>query len=536
VSSGQDIKARDALLALAPVLNGLSTQLCVFDSAMTVVAANESFCAFADSVLANSAHTPAAKAGDTSGAAWAIVQMAAGEGAAAVRAGVESVRRGELACFEHEYAVRIAGKLKFFTLKLQSSELDGERVVLLEQHDATAQRLLARRLMRAERAEGAELLASSVAHDLNNLLLVINGYTDLVMRSAGDANASDREEISRAVKSASGLTQQLLSMRPGAVRNSTVNANQVLKDLSRLLIKLAGDDITLELQLDEQVGRVQCEAPLIQQILGNLVSNARDAMSNGGRIVVSTHNLIVGEGSAPTPQNIPSGPSGPIGPIGPIGHWVVLRVHDTGSGMEELTLKRAFEPFFSTKSDDEAAGLGLWIVDEIVRRAQGHVRVTSTVGQGTTVDVYLPALEASHGQLFATSLSPSARRATLLVVEDNTAVRELLQRMLRGAGYYVLVAAGPGEARAISESTTQPIHLLLTDVVMSDMSGPLLARELQRSRPELAVVLMSGYSGATCAQREEWLPSAVFLEKPFTAAHVLRTVQEALDAAQRPSR
>jgi signal transduction histidine kinase/CheY-like chemotaxis protein len=485
---------------------------------MGVLASNDAFRVFADSVVAS---TPP-KAGETNRAAWPILQMALGEDAAPVRAGIERVKQGELAYFEHDYAVRIAGKLRFFTLKVQACELSGDKAMLLEQHDVTAQRLLERRLMRAERAEGAELLASGVAHDLNNLLLVINGYTDLVTRSATDASASDREEISRAIKSASGLTQQLLSMRPSAVRNSTVNANQVLKELSRLFTKLAGDDITLELQLDEQVGRVQCEAPLIQQILANLVTNAHDAMSNGGRIVVSTHNLIVTEGSAPTPENIP---------VGPTGHWVVLRVHDTGNGMDEATLKRAFEPFFTTRNDDDARGLGLWIVDEIVRRARGHVRVTSTAGQGTTVDVYLPGLEASQGQLFATSLSPSARRATLLVVEDNTAVRELLQRMLRGAGYHVLVAAGPGEARAISESSTQPIHLLLTDVVMSDMSGPLLARELQRTRPDLAVVLMSGYSGATCAQREEWLPSAVFLEKPFTAAHVLRTVEEALSAA-----
>jgi CheY-like chemotaxis protein len=201
--------------------------------------------------------------------------------------------------------------------------------------------------------------------------------------------------------------------------------------------------------------------------------------------------------------------------------------------MDEKTLQRAFDPFFSTKPDDDAAGLGLSMVEEVVHRVNGHVRMASVEGQGTTVDVYLPGLEASHGQLFATALTPTTRRATLLIVEDNKAVRELLQRMLRGAGYHVLVAAGPSEARTISESSTQPIHLLLTDVVMSDMSGPLLARELQRTRPELAVVLMSGYSGATCAQREEWLPTAVFLEKPFTAAHVLRTVQEALGNAQR---
>ena len=517
--SAEETKAREALQALAPVLNGLSTQVCVFDGAMTVIAANDAFCAFAESIVAN---TVAAGHGETNrGAAWGLVLVAVGEAAPGVRAGAEAVRRGELVRSEHEYSVRIAGKLRFFALCLRVITLNGESLLLLEQQDVTARNLLSRRLLRAERAEGAELLASGVAHDLNNLLLVINGYTDLVSRGAGDAAAADREEISRAIKSASALTQQLLVMRPGALRSSTVSINPVIKDLTRLLTKLAGDDVTLELQLDEQVGRVQSEPALIQQVLSNLVSNAREAMPRGGRITVSSQNLVISETGEATPLHIPPG------------HWVVLRVHDTGLGMDESTLKHAFEPFFSTKTDEDAAGLGLSIVEELVHQAKGHVRLSSVEGQGTTVDVYLLGLEASQAQMFATALTPATRRATLLIVEDNKAVRELLQRMLRGAGYHVLVASGPGEARAISESSAQPIHLLLTDVVMSDMSGPLLARELQRTRPELAVVLMSGYSGSSVAQREEWLPSAVFLEKPFTAAHVLRTVQEALDSAQR---
>ena|GEM_PF-4420958 len=517
--SAEDIKAREALQALAPVLNGLSAQVCVFDSAMTVIAANDAFCAFADSIVAN---TVGVTHGETNrGAAWGLVLVAVGDAAPGVRAGAEAVRRGELVRSEHEYSARIGGKLRFFSLSLRAVTLGGESVLLLEQQDVTARNLLTRRLLRAERAEGAELLASGVAHDLNNLLLVINGYTDLVSRGAGESAAADREEISRAIKSASALTQQLLVMRPGALRASTVSVNQVLKDLTRLLTKLAGDDATLEIQLDEQVGRVQCEAALIQQVLSNLVSNAREAMPRGGRISVSSQNLVIPETGERTPLNIPPG------------HWVVLRVHDTGRGMDENTLRHAFDPFFSTRADDDAAGLGLAMVEELAHRANGHVRLSSVEGQGTTVDVYLPGLEASHAQMFATALTPTTRRATLLIVEDNKAVRELLQRMLRGAGFHVLVAAGPGEARAISDSSAQPIHLLLTDVVMSDMSGPLLARELQRTRPELAVVLMSGYSGASVAQREEWLPTAVFLEKPFTAAHVLRTVQEALDNAQR---
>jgi CheY-like chemotaxis protein len=231
---------------------------------------------------------------------------------------------------------------------------------------------------------------------------------------------------------------------------------------------------------------------------------------------VSTHNLVVDADSIEVGKAIPPG------------HWLVMRVHNTGDGMDPAILERAFEPFFTTKTDDDEAGLGLWVVSELVRRSRGHVRLSSEPAQGTTVDVYLPGLEATPGHLFSNSLAPARLRATVLVVEDNTAVRDLLQRVLRGAGYHVLVASGPAEARAITEGTAQPIHLVLTDVVMSDMSGPLLARELQRSRPEMAVVLMSGYSGAACLQRHECAPGALFLEKPFTASHVLQTVQEAL--------
>lgn len=512
-----DIKAREAREALAPVIDGLSTQVCVFDNAMTVVVANDAFCAFADSIVAN---TLRAGQGETNrGAAWGLVMIAAADHAPAVRAGAEAVKSGALARSEHELCVRIAGKPRFFWLCLSAITVGAASFLLLEQRDVTAQSLLTSRLLRAQRAEGAELLASGIAHDLNNLLLVINGYTDLVSRGAGESLAADREEISRAIKSASALTQQLLLMRPGARNNTTASTNQILRDLTRLLTKLAGDEVTLELQLDEQVGRVQLEAAQIQQVLSNLVNNACEAMPAGGRITVSSQNLVIPEAGERSAPNIPPG------------HWVVLRVHDTGRGMDGPTLKQAFDPFFTTKTADDSAGLGLSMVEELVHRAGGHVRLASVEGQGTTVDVYLPGLEAANGQAFSTSLPPTARRATLLVVEDNKAVRDLLQRMLRGAGYHVLVAAGPNEAREISESFAQPIHLLLTDVVMSDMSGPLLARELQRTRPELAVVLMSGYSGTSCAQREEWLPTAVFLEKPFTAAHVLRTVQEALDKA-----
>jgi CheY-like chemotaxis protein/anti-sigma regulatory factor (Ser/Thr protein kinase) len=351
---------------------------------------------------------------------------------------------------------------------------------------------------------------------------------DLISRGLGSdpTCAADREEISRAIKGASALTQQLLSMRPNATPGSTVSLNQVIKDLARLLCKLGGEDVTVELQLDDQVGRAQIEAPVVQHILSELVRNARDACTRGGRIVVSTHNLVVGDGSIELAKAIPHG------------HWLVMRVHDTGAGIDPVLLPRVFEQFFTTRVGDDEAGLGLWVVDELARRCQGHVRLTSVPGEGTTVDVYLPGLEAREGQLFANSLERAVPRATVLVVEDNTAVRDLLQRVLRGAGYHVLVASGPAEARAISEGTAQPIQLLLTDVVMSDLTGPLLAAELQRARPDLAVVLMSGYSGAACLQREGVAAGTVFLEKPFTASHVLQTVQQALDAARvsRPAR
>lgn len=508
----------DKALDLQPIVDTLSTQVCVFDQAMTVLSANAAFRAFAESVVAQTFGPDGSEA--HAGAAWGLLLVAAGADAAAIRTGVEALKRGDQPCYQRDYAVRVRGKLHFFGMRMHALDLGGRRTLMLEQTDITAQKLLERRVLKAERAEGAELFASGVAHDINNLLLVISGYTDLVSRTAdvNDAAAADRDEIMRAIKAASALTQQLLAMRPDGPRSSTVSVNQAIRDVARLLSKLAGDSISVELQLDADVGRIQGESLLIQQLLADLVRNARDAMARGGQVTVSTHNLVIDASSPEQVRDLPHG------------HWVVIRVHDTGAGMDEATLERAREPFFSTKADDDCAGLGLWVVSELVRGMRGELRIASVPGSGSTVDVYLPGLEHVPGQIFTSSLIPAGPRATILVVEDNTAVRELLQRVLRGAGYHVLVAAGPSEARDISQGSAQPIHLLLTDSAMSDMTGLTLARELKRTRSELAVVLMSGFS----AQRDEPSAGMMFLEKPFTASHVLRTVEEALAGSTTP--
>jgi two-component system, cell cycle sensor histidine kinase and response regulator CckA len=255
-------------------------------------------------------------------------------------------------------------------------------------------------------------------------------------------------------------------------------------------------------------------------VLMNLVVNARDAMPNGGAISVTTQNVTVDDIESLANAEIPHG------------RYVVLSVNDTGQGMDAATRARIFEPFFTTKEVGKGTGLGLSTVYGITRQSGGHVWVYSEIGHGTTFKIYLPRVDAKPFTFTTQSTQPytrAKRSATILIVEDNSAVRDWLRRVVVGAGYEVVLAAGPVEARTLCVDERRPIDLLLTDVIMPETSGPVLARELLAARPDLLVVLMSGYSGATLAKRDDALPTAAFLEKPFTAANVLRTIGETLE-------
>jgi CheY-like chemotaxis protein len=256
----------------------------------------------------------------------------------------------------------------------------------------------------------------------------------------------------------------------------------------------------------------------LQQILMNLVVNARDAMPNGGKIVVSTSNVRIHDGEILSAEVPP-------------GDYVVMSVNDTGQGMDAATRARIFEPFFTTKEVGKGTGLGLSTVYGITRQSGGHVWVFSELGQGTTFKIYLPRVNEpprAPSDPAAPPLFVAEAPATILIVEDNKAVRELIERVLSGAGYTVHLAGNPMEARELCAKAGEKIDLMLTDVVMPDMSGPTLARQLRAARPDMKVVLMSGYSGAALQQRDEAIADVAFLEKPFSSGQVLRAVRAAL--------
>lgn len=515
---------RESHRFLQSALDALSAQITIVDESMTIVAANQRWRALVDHLAPS---WPNAGVGANYLALWQQVFEADRATADTLRVGVHSVLHGERKVFVQEYSLRLDHKWHHFNVMATRFQDRGTHLIAIEHEDVTERKQLQQQFLHSQKMEAIGQLAGGVAHDFNNLLLVIGGYADLLKKSLepADNRVADVAEITQAVSAAAALTQQLLAFsRQQRLSPCVLNINTVVSELQKMLRRLIGADIDYSAQLDDALGMVNADQGQIQQVLMNLVVNARDAMPRGGRIVVSTHNVTVEDTELSGSSEIPRG------------RYVVLAVNDTGQGMDAATRARIFEPFFTTKEVGKGTGLGLSTVYGITRQSGGHVWVSSEVGQGTTFKIYLPRVEAkpfSTTQLVAQPSFRAARHATILVVEDNNAVRDWLRRVLQGAGYEVLVASGSAEARAACLNERRAIDLLLTDVVMPETSGPVLARELLSARPDLSVVLMSGYSGATLAQRDDALPTAAFLEKPFTASTVLRVVSDTLNAKDR---
>jgi signal transduction histidine kinase/DNA-binding response OmpR family regulator len=510
---------RESHRFLQSALDALSTQITMVDSSLTIVSANERWRTFAANAAPN---WPNAGVGANYLAMWQQCFNADREHSEKVAAGLEAVKSGARKAFSHEYSARIASKWRWFTLTATRFEERGSTLFAVEHEDTTARKQLEQQFLHSQKMEAIGQLAGGVAHDFNNLLLVIGGYADLLARGfpADDTRVADVAEITQAVKTAAALTQQLLAFsRQQRLQPCVLNINTVVSDLEKMMKRLIGEHIRYTTHLDEPIGTVNADPGQLQQILMNLVVNARDAMPSGGSITVTTHNVTVDETYAAADSEIASG------------RYVVLSVNDTGQGMDAATRARIFEPFFTTKEVGKGTGLGLSTVYGITRQSGGHVWVYSELGQGTTFKIYLPRVDSVISNPPAQASLPAAapRPATILVVEDNNPVRDLLQRILRSAGYTVHAASGPNEARTLCANPLERIDVLLTDVVMPDMSGPLLARELQSSRPDMALILMSGYSGAALQNREDKIPNVAVLEKPFTATAVLRAVRVALE-------
>jgi PAS domain S-box-containing protein len=407
-------------------------------------------------------------------------------------------------------------------------EWEGKRAILATVVDITDLRKTEEQFRQAQRMEAVGRLAGGIAHDFNNLLTAILGYTELVMSDLGTehACASDMSEIRSAGQSAVRLTRQLLAFsRRQILQPRVLDLNQVISRMDALLRRVIGEDIALETRLGNALNRVNADPGQIEQVLMNLVVNARDAMPEGGKLMIETANVDLDESYASRhPSTSP-------------GRHVLLAVTDTGIGMSEETVRRLFEPFFTTKEAGKGTGLGLATVYGIVKQSQGSIWVYSEPDHGSTFKIYLPAAAAdADAEAMPEDVPrPLSGTETILVVEDQLEVRGIIRATLLRNGYTVLEATTGEEALAVSRGHTSPIHLLFTDVVMPGLSGRRLAQTLAGERPGLRVIYTSGYTDDAIVRHGVLEPGLAFLQKPYTSNALLRKVREVLEAPQPPA-
>jgi two-component system, cell cycle sensor histidine kinase and response regulator CckA len=376
-------------------------------------------------------------------------------------------------------------------------------------------------LRQAQKMEAVGRLAGGVAHDFNNVLSVILSYADLIMGDlkANDPMRADMDEIRKAGLRAAGLTRQLLLFsRQQVVEPKVIDLQDVLEGMDKMLQRILGEDVELVSVPSKTIGRVKVDPSHVEQVILNLVVNARDAMPTGGKLTIETANVVLDEQYALTHLPAKAGPH------------VMLAVSDTGTGMDRATQARIFEPFFTTKEKGKGTGLGLSTVFGIVQQSGGNIWVYSEPGKGTTFKVYLPRVDAEVDVPMAT-VAPATLRGTetVLLVEDEEQVRTIVLSILRRQGYRVLVAQNAGEALLLCEKHAEAVDLLLTDVVMPQMSGPELASRLVATRPEMKVLCMSGYTDDSIVRHGVLDSGVAFIQKPVTPDSLARKVREVLD-------
>jgi PAS domain S-box-containing protein len=399
------------------------------------------------------------------------------------------------------------------------------RYLLMYLKDITERKSLEDQLRLAQKMEAVGQLAGGIAHDFNNLLTAILGSTELLLASTDpdDVRRDDVQEIGRAAHRASALVRQLLAFsRKQVMQPRLVNLNTIVGEMGGMLRRLVGERINLRIDLDPALGDVTADPGQIEQVIANLGVNARDAMPEGGTLTIATANVSRGGMAGASDDGLPGGP------------LVVLSVKDTGMGMDEHVLAHLFEPFFTTKELGRGTGLGLATVYGIVRQSGGQIQVSSRPGDGSTFTVYLPRMDSHVRSGVALAGAPEpvpGGTETVLVVEDEEAVRHLVCRVLRAKGYRVLEAPHAEAALLLAGTTRTPIDLLLTDMVMPGMGGSALAAELTASRPSLRVLFITGYAPEAVERRGELVDAGGLLEKPFSADQLARKVREVLVAA-----
>ncbi len=389
--------------------------------------------------------------------------------------------------------------------------------------DISDRKSLEEQFRQAQKLEAVGRLAGGVAHDFNNLLTIITGYSELIVSSlrAGDPLREMVEQISKAGAQAAGLTRQLLAFsRKQVLQPVVLDLNARIVEIEKMLRRLIGEDIDLEFHPASALWPVKVDPGQIEQVLMNLVVNARDAMPRGGKLTIETANVELDDSYIHVHAQVKTG------------RHVLVAVTDTGCGMDAATQARIFEPFFTTKSPDKGTGLGLATVFGIVQQSGGHIEVYSEPGMGSTFKVYLPSNREGMGvrpsQTDFQALPQGTE--TVLLVEDAEGIRTLARLVLQKNGYKVLEAQNGGEALLTCEQYQDKIHLLITDVVMPNMSGRQLAERLQPLRPEMKVLYMSGYTDDSIVRHGVLAAGTSFLQKPFTPNALSRKVREVLNA------
>jgi two-component system cell cycle sensor histidine kinase/response regulator CckA len=402
-----------------------------------------------------------------------------------------------------------------------STDTAGAITLVVNSRDVTRQRAQEEHRLQAQRMESVGRLAGGVAHDFNNMLTIITGRSQLALSrlAPNDPARRDFEQIAKTAERAARLTQQLLIFsRKHVLRPEVMNLNGMIETMKGSLLRPIGEHIELVTTLAPALWAVKADPAQMEQVIMNLALNARDAMPTGGRLMVETANVALGVEMAGAPVGASPG------------DYVLLRVSDTGVGMDTATRAHMFEPFFTTKETGKGTGLGLASVYGIVQQSDGHMTVESEPNQGTTIRIYLPRAAARVRAVKAGPVEPTARGTeSVLLVDDEEEVRVIAQEILALAGFTVLVAASADEAERICRDHPGPVHLLLTDVVMPRVSGVELVARLRPIRAAMKILYMSGYADDTVLRHGALESDARLLPKPFTPGSLIRAVREVLD-------
>jgi signal transduction histidine kinase/ActR/RegA family two-component response regulator len=509
-------------------LDALSSHVALLDDCGRIITMNAAWCQFAD---ARHLFGPDFGVGVNY---LKILETPAGhqvKESIALASGLREVLGRQRDEFYMECSLHSLDEKHWFAIRATRFSGNGPGRVVVAQEDITARklaeealRLSEEQLRQSQKMEAVGVLAGGIAHDFRNLLMVILGYTDLISGSTpeGDPLHDAAEEITRAANSASTMTRQLLAFsRKELVQPRVINLNTTLSEMEKLLERLIGEDIELATILRPDLCLVKADPGQIEQVVMNLAVNSRDAMPNGGKLIIETDNVELDQMYEQ------------VGADFQPGSYAMLAVSDTGCGIDKETVSRIFEPFFTTKEVGKGTGLGLATVYGIVKQSGGQIYVYSEPGLGTTFKIYLPrygeAVEsAAEGNTH--SASPPGSE-TVLLVEDEKKVRQIVRLMLEKKGYNVLEASQAIEALTVSETYKGPIHLMITDVVMPHMKGYELAERMVPLRPDTRVLFISGFTGNGLHHASLRRPDTAFLHKPFTLNTLAHKVRVVLDAA-----